>query len=190
MKLQAGDQAGALAAYQESLDIARKLAAQDPSECAGAARRVGEPGQARRREAAGGRPGGGARRLPGEPRHRPQAGGARPRQCRAQRDVSVSLNHVGDVKRQAGDQAGAFAAYQESLAIERKLVAADPSDTQLQADLVITLNNLGLADTKHSRIWLSEALSIAERLDREHKLAADQAGWPKDLRRALATLPR
>ena len=29
MKLQAGDQAGALAAYQDSLDIARKLAAQD-----------------------------------------------------------------------------------------------------------------------------------------------------------------
>ena len=52
MKLQAGDQAGALAAYQESLDIARKLAAQDQGN------------------------------------------------ARAQRDVSVSLERLGDVKLQ------------------------------------------------------------------------------------------
>ena len=50
-----GDQSGALAAYQEGLDIARKLAAEDPGNAL------------------------------------------------AQRDVSVSLNKVGDVKLQAGD---------------------------------------------------------------------------------------
>ena len=76
----AGDLKDALAAATESLDIARKLAAQT-QERAGAARRVGQPGQSRRREAASGRSGGRARRLSGEPRHRPQARGAGSRQC-------------------------------------------------------------------------------------------------------------
>ena len=35
--------------------------------------------------------------------------------------MSVSLNKVGDVRLAAGDRAGALAAYEESLAIMRKL---------------------------------------------------------------------
>ena len=72
--------AGALAAYQESLDIRRKLAAHDPGN-AQAQRdvsvsldKVGDV------KLAGGRPGRRARRLPGKPRHPPQARGAGPRQ--------------------------------------------------------------------------------------------------------------
>ena len=81
VKLQAGDQAGALAAYQESLDIARKLAARDQGNSQAQRYLSVSLNRTRRREAASGRPGGGARRLSGKPRYRPQAGGAGPRQC-------------------------------------------------------------------------------------------------------------
>ena len=50
-----------------------------------------------------------------------------------QRDLSVSLDRVGDVRLAAGDRAGALAAYEESLAIMRKLAAADPGNARLAA---------------------------------------------------------
>ena len=91
MKLRAGDGPGALAAYQESLDIARKLAAADPGS------------------------------------------------AQAQRDVSVSLGKIGDVKLRSGDGPGALAAYQESLDIDRKLAAANPGNAEAQRDLLDSL---------------------------------------------------
>ena len=51
--------------------------------------------------------------------------------------MSVSLNRLGDVKLQAGDQAGALAAYQESLDIARKLAAQDPGNAQAQRDVSV-----------------------------------------------------
>ena len=45
--------------------------------------------------------------------------------ARAQRDVAIGLEKLGDVKLQEGDQAGALAAYQESLEIGRKLASQD-----------------------------------------------------------------
>ena len=80
MKLRAGDAAGALAAYEESL-----------------------PSPASWRSGQG--------------------------QHEWQRDVSVSLEKLGDFKLRAGDAAGALAAYEESLAIRRKLVEADKGNT-------------------------------------------------------------
>jgi len=35
--------------------------------------------------------------------------------ARAQRDLSISLEKIGDIKLRAGDAAGALAAYEESL---------------------------------------------------------------------------
>ena len=74
-----GDRAGALKAYEESLEIARRLAAADPG----------------------------------------NAGWAR--------DVSVSLNNVGDVRVAEGDRAGALKAYEESLDIARRLAPPIPA---------------------------------------------------------------
>ena len=136
VKLQDGDLAGALAAYQESLDIDRKLAAQDPGNAQAQRDVVGEPGQARRREAAERRSGRGARRLPGEPRHRPQARGAGPRQ---RAGAARRVGEPGQARRRetdSGDRAGALAAYQESLDIDRKLAAQDPGNAQAQRDVV------------------------------------------------------
>ena len=117
MKLQGGDQAGALAAYQESLDIARKLAAQDlgnaqaQRDVAVSLNKIGDV------KLQGGDRAGAlaayqesldiARKLAAQDQGNAQA----------QRDVSVSLKKLGDVKLQGGDQAGALAAYQESLDI-------------------------------------------------------------------------
>ena len=60
-----------------------------------------------------------------------------------QRDLSVSLEKVGDVRLATGDRAGALAAYEESLAITRKLAAADPGNAGWQRDLSVSLNKVG-----------------------------------------------
>ena len=43
-----------------------------------------------------------------------------------QRTIAVSLGKIDDLKRDAGDAAGALAADEESLAIARHLAASDP----------------------------------------------------------------
>jgi tetratricopeptide (TPR) repeat protein len=60
----------------------------------------------------------------------------------AQRDLSVSLQRIGDVKLRAGDAAGALAAYEESLGIVRDL-AKDKTNAEAQRDLSVSLGNIG-----------------------------------------------
>ena len=61
-----------------------------------------------------------------------------------ERDISVSLDKIGDVKRSQNDNAGALAAYDESLAIARHLAAADPGNVQWQTDLVVSLYKVAI----------------------------------------------
>ena len=90
----------------------------------------------------------------------------------------------------AGDRTWALAAYEESLAIRRKLVAADPGNASRQTDLIISLYKVSTAsDALRARVELREALAIAEALARERKLTAAQESWPQMLREALAKLP-
>ena len=90
----------------------------------------------------------------------------------------------------AGDRAGALAAYEESLAIMRKLAAADPGNAGWQADLVFRLYKVSTAaDPPRARAALREALAIAETLARDSKLTAAQQNWPQLIRDALAKLP-
>jgi tetratricopeptide (TPR) repeat protein len=191
VKLWGGDQAGALAAYQESLDIRRKLAAQDPGnaqvqrDVSVSLNKVGDV------KLRGGDQAGAlaayqesldiARKLAAQD----------PGNAQAQRDVSVSLERVGNVKLQGGDQAGALAAYQESLDIRRKLAAQDRGNAQAQVDLVVSLYKMStVGDAQQARAVLTEALSIAEELEREQKLTAQQKNyWPDLLRAALSKLP-
>ena len=106
-----------------------------------------------------------------------------------QRDLSVSLEKVGDVRLAAGDRAGALAAYEESLAIMRKL-AASAEIPAWQADLVFSLYKVSTAsDAPRARAALREALGIVEALARESKLTAAQQDWPQLFRDALAKLP-
>jgi hypothetical protein len=107
-----------------------------------------------------------------------------------QRDLSISLDNVGDRRLGTGHRPAARAAYEESLAIRRKLAAADPGNTEWQAELVISLFKVSTAaDPPRPRAALREARAIVERLAREGKLTAAQKNWPQSLRDAIAKLP-
>ena len=60
-----------------------------------------------------------------------------------QRDVSASLDRLGNVLVAQGDLAGAKQQYQESFAIAKRLSAATPSSGLLQHGVSSSLNNLG-----------------------------------------------
>jgi phage tail protein X len=64
---------------------------------------------------------------------------ANPGSAEAQRDLSVSLNKLGDVLVQAGDLAAARERYQASLAVAERLAAANPGSAEAQRDLWVSL---------------------------------------------------
>lgn len=165
----AGDLAGARASYAESLQIARRLAADNPSSA-----------QARRdvsvslnnlgdvQQAAGDLAG--ARASYAECHQILQRLAADdPSSAQAQRDVSVSLNKLGDVQQAAGDLAGARTSYAESHQIRKRLAADNPSSAAARRDVSISLNNLGdvqqaAGDLAGARASYAESLQIARRL--------------------------
>ena len=67
-----------------------------------------------------------------------------PGNARVQRDLSICLERIGTVKHQAGYRAGAFAAFEASLAIRRRLAEQDPG-AQAQRDLSVSLEKIGEA---------------------------------------------
>jgi lipopolysaccharide biosynthesis regulator YciM len=69
----------------------------------------------------------------------------------------------------ACEQARAY--FQKSLDIRERLARQEPDRADFQADLVVSLYRLG------DRGSLQRALDILQRLDREHKLTAEQRGW-------------
>lgn len=74
--------------------------------------------------------------------------------------------------------------------VRRKLAAQDPGNAEAQTDLVIILYDMStLIDPVQARALLTEALSILEKLDQEHKLTEAQEDWPDMMRTALSKLP-
>src|SRR5204863_283218 len=66
--------------------------------------------------------------------------------AQAARDLSVSLNKLGDFylrRGEAGDAGRALEAYQGALEIAQRLRAANPNDAQAARDLSVSLNKLG-----------------------------------------------
>ena len=81
----------------------------------------------------------------------------------------MSLDRLGDLKLRAGDAAGALAAYEESLAIFRKLAEADKGNTEWQRDISVSLNKLGdlklrAGDAAGAVAAYEESLAIARKL--------------------------
>ena len=102
----------------------------------------------------------------------------------------MSLERVGDIRLMAGDRPGALAAYEEGLAIRRKLAAADPGNAGWQADLVVGLYKVSIvSDPSRARAALREALDIVAALARDNRLTAAQKNWPQLIRDLLAKLP-
>lgn len=59
------------------------------------------------------------------------------------RDLSASIGRAGDIRREAGDLAGAAASYEESLDLSRQLVDGYGETPQLLHDLSISLGRIG-----------------------------------------------
>ena len=95
---------GALKAYEEGLEITRRLMAADPS-------------------------------------HAERA-----------RDVSVSLERIGDVRSARNDLEGALKAYEEGLEIRRRLMAADPSHAERARDVSVSVTGSATCAAR-ATIW-------------------------------------
>ena len=106
------------------------------------------------------------------------------------RNVSVSLNKVGDVRVAEGDRAGALQAFEESLDIRRRLAAADPGNADWARDLIVSNVKLaGVADNRAMvRKHYAAALAIAEDLAKRGRLAPADAWMIDDLQARLAAV--
>ena len=86
------------------------------------------------------------------------------------RDLSVSLNNLGDVERQSGRLEAARAAYNESLELRRQLQTTLGGSPQVLRDLSVSLNKLGDVEQQSSRleaakVVYAEALELAHRFN-------------------------
>ncbi len=106
------------------------------------------------------------------------------------RDVSVSLNRVGDVRTAQGDLDGALAAYDEGLGIARDLAARDPGNAGWARDVSVSLERVG--DVRRAQGDLDGALATYdESLSIRRALAArdpGNAGWARDVVASLARM--
>ena len=68
---------------------------------------------------------------------------ANPANAQSQRDLSISLNRLGDILVAIGDLEAARRLFEQALDISRRLADADPASAQSQRDLSISLNRLG-----------------------------------------------
>jgi len=99
-------------------------------------------------------------------RHRLQQYGDSPQ---ALRDLSVTLDRVGDVRREAGDLSGAQEAYTESLEISRRLLQLYGDSPLALRDLSVSLDNVGdvrreAGDVSGAQGAYTESLEISRRL--------------------------
>ncbi len=93
----------------------------------------------------------------------------------AKRELSISLDRLGNVKLQERDLAGALAVYQESLDIRRTLVTQDPNNAESQRDLAVSFGKIGVV--KEYATDLTGALAAYQAaLEISRKLAAQQPG--------------
>ncbi len=105
-----------------------------------------------------------------------------------QRDLSVSLEKLGDVKSRSGDRGGALAAFEESLAIFRKLMKADPGNSQAQYDLTVSLTKVANIANNPAPLY-TEALAILEAQEAAGSLSAEEQNWIGWVKERLAALP-
>jgi tetratricopeptide (TPR) repeat protein len=102
-----------------------------------------------------------------------------------QRDLSVSLNRLGDVQAAQGDLAGALKSYQQSLAIAERLAKSDPGNAGWQRDLAVSFGGIGgvyaaQKDTAKAREALESGRAIMAKLV---SLSPENVKWKNDLAR-------
>ena len=106
-----------------------------------------------------------------------------------QRDLSFSLNKIGDVRVKQGQLAAALASFQAALAISEKLVQTDPDNVAWQRDVLVSWVKIADTDPTRARSALRRAYDVAMRLREEGRLAQRDAWMIDMLARRLAKLP-
>ena len=111
------------------------------------------------------------------------------------RQRAVAFYNQGDILLDQGNLQGALQAYQNGHAIAQKLVAADPSNTTWQIDLVVSFWKIGSSidvttepDKQEAQDKLSRALDILRRLDEQGRLAPRYQQWISTIEQRLESL--
>jgi hypothetical protein len=89
--------------------------------------------------------------------------------------VAESLEKIGDLKLEDGDNAGVLTAYEQMLFIDRGLVDIDGSNTEWQWNLSLSLDRiadvkLSLGDTNTAALAYEESLALRRRLCRVRQI--------------------
>ena len=100
-----------------------------------------------------------------------------------QRDLSISYNNIGDIQKAQGDLAEALKSYQDGLAIRKDLARKDPGNKEWQRDLLVSYMKIGKIEEAQGGLeaalkFYHEALQIAQ------DLASQDPGnkeWQRDL---------
>ena len=77
----------------------------------------------------------------------------------------------------------------DSIKFWRDAAAIDPTDAAAEANVALGLFWLANGDPANAHTLLTEALAIAEKMQREGRLAANQTEWPNVFRTELAKHP-
>ncbi len=178
-----GDLAGALDAFQKSLDIRQPLAARDPDnaewlrDLSVSHERIGDV----RRDQ--GDLAGALDAFQKDLDIAQRLAARDPDNAGWQRDLSVSHNKIGDVRRDQGDLAGALDAFQKDLDIAQRFAARDPDNAGWQLDLSVSHERIG--DVRRDQGDLAGALDAFQKsLGIRQRLAGrdpDNAEWLRDL---------
>ena len=102
-------------------------------------------------------------------RHQSSGGRRYSDNAQSQRDLSISLNRLGDILIAIGDLEAARWHFGQALAISHRVADADPANAQSQRDLSISLNRLGdirvaMGDLEAALRHFEQALAISRRL--------------------------
>lgn len=181
--LAAGDTKHAVAAFEQALEIARKLSEIDPKkdlwtrDLSISLERVGN-GRIEEGDRAGA-----LAAFEESKAIRDKLAATDQEKAQWQRDISVSQQKIGDLKLASGDIAGARAAYEADLAITRRLAVANKKDLDAQRDLSVSVEKVGnvrlaAGDRAGALEAYQEALDIRRRL-----VGANQGNsmWQRDV---------
>ncbi len=186
VQLQQGDLAAALASYEASHAIIRRLVAGDPSNT-----------EWQRDLAIGYANIGDVRLAEGDFTSAAESynanlsiaarfASADPTNTLWQRHLSISYRKLGDVRIAQGNVISALSNYEMSLPIAERLAAFDKTNAQWQSDLAAGLYEIATVATGAERLdAISRALKILDELKEEGALTVDQTPWPDTLRQFL-----
>jgi tetratricopeptide (TPR) repeat protein len=112
-----------------------------------------------------------------------------------QRDLSISYDRIGDVQRAQGDLEEARGSYRKALEILTRLAALHAENTTWKVDLAYShwemaylLGTMPSPDKRQSGSACRSALEILRPLARQDRLAAEEAGWVREIETLLSSL--